>query len=56
MNYVLDNWSFDPFAIVVAAWSSCTRWAWPTCGVGPTVTDPSASPPLLLFYAGLSLI
>ena len=56
MNYVLDNWSFDPFAIVVASWSFCTRWVWPICGVGRCRRGPPASPALLLFYAGLGML
>ena len=67
MNYVLDNWSFDPFAIVVACCGRPARdGVWPTCGVGRTrrgpagvATVPSSSTPgwvMLLLIAIMSPI
>ena len=58
MSYLTGHWSFDPFLVVVVAWScSLTRSGWPGCGPARTHGGRGLRRwRSLLFYGGLACL
>ena len=57
MNYLAENWSFDPFVVVVVLSSFCTNWAWPTSSDDPSPDGADERRNRsFFFYAGLGML